>query len=140
MSFTDILAIMARTFVPKVLVDQRSSKSRNVLDTVISLVSMWPMPAPIHNASSVSMRDASESEGAAAHVQSLSSPTSVAGSESLHVRCPMCTRRRSRRGEPLAPSPRGPFSDRETKNITSAITAASNVSSSNGRAIGKTTH
>ena len=37
MSFTDIPAIMARTFVPKVLVDQRSSKSRNVLDTVISL-------------------------------------------------------------------------------------------------------
>jgi hypothetical protein len=40
-SSADMPAIIARTFVPKVLVDHKSSKSRNVLATVISLVSIF---------------------------------------------------------------------------------------------------
>ena len=62
-AFLCIWRIGARTFVPKVLVDQRSSKSRKVLHTVISLHSISSSPASNQSFSSAPIRDAAELGG-----------------------------------------------------------------------------
>ena len=135
MSSTDIPAIIARTFVPKVLVDHRSSKSRNVLDTVISLVSMSPMPAPIHNAFSASIRDASALGGSGG-----ARPVSLIAAMSGSFGKPPC--KMSHVYEATMPPWRTtrtisvrPLLGLGTKNMTSAMTAASKDPSENGRVI-----
>src|SRR5262245_20655266 len=57
-SRADMPAIVARTFVPKVLVDQKSSKFRNVLHTVISLRSISSSPTSVQRVSSASISEA----------------------------------------------------------------------------------